>query len=156
MVLPVPRLIAPQPLYPQWNIIRLPPNATETAGTDCTSRYDLRTDSFSLTKRTATYSVTAINLCKGRAYEGCVRLRKRRSYSGTVPDDPDTGVPYVIAYEDVEPDLIPSFTPTDINTTDGVTTVETDVALPHEQGWEYIAESVHIWPVSAGCDCPTD
>lgn len=130
--------------------------ATETAGTACTSRYDLRTDLFDFTVRTATYSVTATNLCKGRSYQGCVRLRKRRSYSVTVPDNPDTGEPYVIAYEDVAPDLITSFTPTAANTTDGVTTVETDVALPHEQGWEYEAKSAHIWPVSAGCDCPTD
>lgn len=123
--------------------------ATASAGTACSSIYELRTDSFSFTVRTATYSVTANNLCKGRAYEGCVRLQRREAYSGTEPEGADT------EWEDIEPDTIASFTATAKEME-----IETDVALPggtvEAIGYEYRAVSAHVWPVSAGCDCPTD
>ena len=64
--------------------------------------------------------------------------------------DPDTGVTEIIAWEDVEPDTIASFTPTETSEE-----VATDEALPFVKGWEYEVVSAHVWPVSAGCDCPT-
>lgn len=123
--------------------------ATATDGTVCTSIYELRTTSFSFTVRTASYSVTANNLCKGRAYEGCVRLQRREAYSGTEPEGADT------EWEDIEPDTIASFVATAKEMV-----IKTDVALPGGTvdaiGYEYHAVSAHVWPVSAGCDCPTD
>jgi hypothetical protein len=123
--------------------------ATATAGTDCSSIYELRTTSFNFTVRTASYSVTANNLCKGRAYEGCVRLQRREAYSGTEPEEADT------EWEDIEPDTIASFVATAKEME-----IETDVALlggtVDAIGYEYRAVSAHVWPVSAGCDCPTD
>lgn len=123
--------------------------ATATDGTACSSIYELRTTSLSFTVRTATYSVIANNLCKGRAYEGCVRLQRREAYSGTEPEGADT------EWEDIEPDTIASFTATAKEME-----IETDVALPGGTvdaiGYEYRAVSAHVWPVSAGCDCPTD
>ena len=118
--------------------------ATETTGSLCSSINQLRTTSFSWTERTVTYTATAENLVIGVAYEGCVRIQRREAYSGTEPDDADT------AWEDVEPDTIASFTPTETSEV-----VATDEALPFVKGWEYEVVSAHVWPVSAGCDCPT-
>lgn len=123
--------------------------ATATDGTVCTSIYELRTTSFSFTVRTASYSVTANNLHKGHAYEGCVRLQRREAYSGTDPEGADT------EWKDIEPDIIASFVATAKEME-----IETDVALlggtVDAIGYEYRAVSAHVWPVSAGCDCPTD
>lgn len=124
--------------------------AVEVTGASCSSIDELRTNAFAWTYRTVTYSATASNLVIGVAYEGCVRLRRRKAYSGTTPIDPDTGVTEVIAWEDVEPDTIASFTPTETSEE-----VATDEALPIEKGYEYEAVSAHVWPVSVGCDCPT-
>jgi len=117
---------------------------TATDGSSCSSINQLRTTSFSWTERTVTYTATAENLVIGVAYEGCVRLRRREAYSGTLPADADT------AWEDVEPDTIAPFTPTETSEE-----VATDEALPFVKGWEYEVVSAHVWPVSAGCDCPT-
>jgi hypothetical protein len=134
--------------------------ATETEGTDCTSIYQLRTTSFSFTVRTATYTIKASNLQPGVTYAGCVRIQRRKAYSGTIPDDPDTSEEEVIEWEDVEPDPFSGITRTPGNTDEnGVTTIEEDVALPGGDedsiGWEYQALSVHIWPSYADCTCPT-
>jgi hypothetical protein len=118
--------------------------ATATSGTSCSSLYQLRTTSFSFTKRTSTYTATASNLVIGVQYEGCVRIRRREAYSGTVPSGADT------AWYDVEPDTIAAFTATDTEEE-----VATDVALPNAQGYEYEVVGAYVWPVSAGCDCPT-
>jgi hypothetical protein len=135
--------------------------ATETEGTSCTSIYELRTTSFSFTVRTATYTIKASNLQPGVTYEGCVRIQRRKAYSGTIPDDPDTGEEEVIEWEDVASDTFSGITRTEANTDeDGVTTVEENIALPGGDedsiGWEYQALSVHIWPSYADCTCPTD
>jgi hypothetical protein len=124
--------------------------ATAKAGSDCSSIDELRTDSYDITQRTATYTATASNLVIGVPYKGCVRLRRRKAYSGTTPLDPETEVTEVIAWEDVEPDTIAPFTPTETSEE-----VATDEALPTAKGYEYQAVSAHVWPVSAGCDCPT-
>ena len=118
--------------------------ATATADTLCSSLYQLRTTSFSFTQRTVTYTATATNLVPGITYEGCVRIRRREAYNGTLPPGADT------AWYDVEPDTIASFTPT-ANEEE----VATDVALPNAQGYEYEVVGAYVWPVSAGCDCPT-
>ena len=118
--------------------------ATATEGSSCSSLYQLRTTSFSFTKRTATYTATASNLVVGKAYTGCVRIRKREAYSGTPPAGADT------EWEDVEPDTISSFTATDTEEE-----IATDVVVPNVQGYEYQVVSAHVWPVSVGCDCPT-
>lgn len=118
--------------------------ATATTGTYCSSIYQLRTTSFSFTERTVTYTATASNLVIGVAYEGCVRVRRRESYSGTAPVDADT------AWYDVAPDTIASFTATATEEE-----VATDVAVPNAQGYEYEVVGAYVWPVSAGCDCPT-
>jgi len=117
---------------------------TATTGTSCFSLYQLRTTSFSFTQRTVTYTATASNLVVGVPYEGCVRIRRRESYSGTEPVDADT------AWYDVEPDTIAAFTPTATEEE-----VATDVALPNVQGYEYEVVGAYVWPASAGCDCPT-
>lgn len=117
---------------------------TATTGTSCSSIYQLRTTLFNFTKRTATYSATVTNLVVGVEYEGCVRIRKRESYSGTPPAGADT------EWEDVEPDTISSFTATDTEEE-----VATDVDVPNAQGYEYEVVSAHVWASSAGCDCPT-
>ena len=117
---------------------------TATTGSSCSSINELRTTSYSWTERTVTYTATASNLVIGVPYRGCVRLRRREAYSGTLPADADT------AWEDVEPDTIASFTPTETSEE-----VATDEALPFVKGWEYEVVSAHVWPVSAGCDCPT-
>ncbi len=130
--------------------------ATETDGTSCTSIYELRTTSFSLTVRTVKFSLELTNLCYGRAYEGCVRIRKRKAFSGTIPSGE------VIEWEDVEPFTFGPITPSAANTTDGVTTTaeitDQDLVGGTEDaiGWEYEIVSAHVWPVSAGCDCPTE
>lgn len=130
--------------------------AEETAGTDCFSRYELRTTLFSLTVRTVKFSLELTNLCYGRAYEGCVRIRKRKAFSGTVPDGE------VVEWEDIEPFTFGPITPSAANTTDGVTTTAeiTDQDLvggtEDARGWEYEIVSAHVWPVSVGCDCPTE
>ncbi|MFP4165762.1 MAG: hypothetical protein ACLFUF_01185, partial [Opitutales bacterium] len=119
-------------------------------GGNCSTRYEQRTDAYDFSYRTAKYTVKAENLQPGVTYEGCVRLRKREAYSGTLPDDADTD------WYDVEPDLITSFQRTSSNTDeDGITTVEEDVDIPFAKGYEYELVSVHIWPTYAGCDCPT-
>ena len=118
--------------------------ATEVDGTSCSSLYQLRTTSSSFTKRTATYTATASNLAIGKAYEGCVRIRKREAYAGTPPAGADT------EWEDVEPDTISSFTATDTEEE-----IAADVVVPNVQGYEYQVVSAHVWPVSVGCDCPT-
>lgn len=118
--------------------------ATAISGTSCSSLYQLRTNSSSFIKRTVTYSATATNLVVGVAYEGCVRIRKRESYSGTPPAGANT------EWEDVEPDTISSFTATDTEEE-----VATDVDVPNAQGYEYEVVSAHVWASSAGCDCPT-
>jgi hypothetical protein len=117
---------------------------TATVGTTCSSLYQLRTTSFSFTKRTVTYTATASNLVVGIAYEGCVRIRKRESYSGTPPAGADT------EWEDVAPDTISSFTATATEEE-----IAADVVVPNVQGYEYQVVSAHVWPVSVGCDCPT-
>jgi hypothetical protein len=117
---------------------------TATTGTSCSSLYQLRTTSFRFTQRTVTYTATASNLVIGVQYEGCVRIRRREAYSGTVPPEADT------EWYDVEPDTIAAFTPT---ATDEE--VATDIALPNVQGYEYEVVGAYVWPVSAGCDCPT-
>jgi len=119
--------------------------AISISGTSCSSLYQLRTTSFSFTQRTATYTATASNLVVGVQYEGCVRIRRRQSYSGTVPPGADT------AWYDVEPDTIAAFTPTATEEE-----VATDEALPNVQGYEYEVVGAYVWPTSAGCDCPTD
>jgi len=96
------------------------------------------------------YTATASNLVIGVLYEGCVRIRRRKAYSGDTPIDPDTGVTEVIAWEDVAPDTIAPFTPTATSEI-----VADDEALPLAIGYEYQVVSAHVWPVSAGCDCPT-
>ena len=118
--------------------------ATATEGNKCTSIYELRTTSFSFTHRTSTYTATASNLVIGVRYEGCVRMRKREAYSGTVPSGADT------EWHDVEPDTIATFTATATEEE-----VATDVDLPNEQGYEYEVLEAYVWPTSAGCDCPT-
>jgi hypothetical protein len=80
----------------------------------------------------------------GIAYEGCVRIRKRESYSGTPPAGADT------EWEDVAPDTISSFTATATEEE-----IAADVVVPNVQGYEYQVVSAHVWPVSVGCDCPT-
>lgn len=117
---------------------------TATAGTSCSSIYQLRTTSFSFTQRTATYTATASNLVIGVQYEGCVRIRRREAYSGTEPVDAD------MAWYDVEPDTIATFTAIDTEEE-----IATDVALPNVQGYEYEVVGAYVWPASAGCDCPT-
>lgn len=118
--------------------------ATATSGTSCSSLYQLRTDSSSFTKRTATYSATASNLLVGVEYRGCVRIRKRQAYSGTPPSGANTN------WENVTPDTISPFTAT--NTSENIAT---DVSVPNAQGYEYEVVSAHVWPTSVGCDCPT-
>ena len=118
--------------------------ATATDGTSCSSIYELRTTSFSFTQRTSKYTATASNLVIGVQYEGCVRIRRREAYSGTVPSGADT------AWYDVEPDTIAAFTATATEEE-----VATDVALPNVQGYEYEVVGAYVWPTSAGCDCPT-
>ena len=118
--------------------------ATATSGTSCSSLYQLRTDSSSFTKRTATYSATASNLLVGVEYRGCVRIRKRQAYSGTPPGGANTN------WENVTPDTISPFTAT--NTSENIAT---DVSVPNAQGYEYEVVSAHVWPTSVGCDCPT-
>lgn len=118
--------------------------ATSTEGTSCSSLYQLRTTSFTFTQRTSTYTATASNLVIGVQYEGCVRIRRREAYSGTVPSGADT------AWYDVEPDTIAAFTATATEEE-----VATDVALPNVQGYEYEVVGAYVWPTSAGCDCPT-
>lgn len=118
--------------------------ATATDGTVCTSIYELRTTSFSFTQRTSTYTATASNLVIGVQYEGCVRIRRREAYNGTVPSGADT------AWYDVEPDTIAAFTATATEEE-----IATDVALPNVQGYEYQVVGAYVWPTSAGCDCPT-
>jgi hypothetical protein len=118
--------------------------ATATEGTSCSSLYQLRTTSFSFTQRTSTYTATASNLVIGVQYEGCVRIRRREAYSGTVPSGADT------EWYDVEPDTIAAFTATATEEE-----LATDVALPNTQGYEYEVVGAYVWPVSAGCDCPT-
>lgn len=118
--------------------------AIGTSGTSCSSLYQLRTTSFSFTQRTSTYTATASNLVIGVQYEGCVRIRRREAYSGTVPSGADT------AWYDVEPDTIAAFTATATEEE-----VATDVDLPNEQGYEYAIVGAYVWPTSAGCDCPT-
>lgn len=118
--------------------------AIATEGNECSSLYQLRTTSFSFTQRTSTYTATASNLVIGVQYEGCVRIRRREAYSGTVPLGADT------TWYDVEPDTIAAFTATATEEE-----VATDVALPNVQGYEYEIVGAYVWPVSAGCDCPT-
>jgi len=118
--------------------------ANPTDGSSCSSINQLRTTSFSWTERTVTYTATAENLVIGVAYEGCVRIQRREAYRGTEPDDADT------AWEDVEPDTIASFTPTET-----IEVVATNEALPFAKGYEYEVVGAYVWPVSAGCDCPT-
>jgi hypothetical protein len=118
--------------------------ATAVSGTSCLSLYQLRTTSNSFIKRTVTYTATASNLSVGKAYEGCVKIRKREAYSGTPPAGADT------EWEDVEPDTISSFTATDTEEE-----IAADVEVPNVQGYEYQVVSAHVWPVSVGCDCPT-
>lgn len=124
--------------------------------TYCSSVYELRTDLFTFTVRTVKFSLELTNLCYGRAYEGCVRIRKRKAFSGTAPPGE------VIEWEDVEHFTFGPITPTSANTEDGVTTTAeiTDQDLvggtEDAKGWEYEIVSAHVWPVSAGCDCPTE
>lgn len=135
--------------------------ASETEGSSCSSIYQRRTNSFSFTVRTVKYTIKAQNLQPGVTYEGCVRIQRRKAYSGTIPDDPDTGEEEVIEWEDVEPDTFSDITRTEANTDEnGITTVEADIDLPggaeDSIGWEYEAVSAHIWPSYADCECPTD
>jgi hypothetical protein len=125
--------------------------ADETEGTSCSSLYQLRTTSFSLTQRESKYTLKFTNLSRGRSYVACARLRRRKAFSGTIPEGEDTD------WEDVEPDTFGPFQATDSNTEDGVTTVEeaTDIDLPFEQGWEYEIVAAYVWPAGTPCECPT-
>ncbi len=117
---------------------------TPVAGSSDTSAYDLRTTSKFFTYQTSTYTATANNLVVGVEYQGCVRIQRRQSYSGTHPPGADTN------WYDVEPDTIAAF-----NATDKTMEIATDVALPLVRGYQYKVVSAHVWPTSAGCDCPT-
>lgn len=121
---------------------------TPTAGTSCRSLYPLRTNSFNFTVRTVKYTITATNLVVGEEYEGCVRIRRRKAYSGTEPAEAD------LDWEDVEPDTITAFT-----ATSSTMEIATDIPLPggveESRGYEYEAVGAYIYPTFAGCDCPT-
>lgn len=124
--------------------------ATAVAGSSCSSVYNLRTrwgqysGATGFTKRTVTYTATARNLVIGAKYEGCVRIRKRQSYSGVPPAGAD------LDWEDVAPDDIALFT-----ATSGEEEVATDIEVPNARGYEYEVVGAHVWIESANCDCPT-
>ncbi len=124
--------------------------ATAEAASSCSSVYNLRTrwgqyqGATSFTKRTVTYTATAKNLVIGVTYKGCVRIRKRQSYSGLTPAGAD------LEWEDVEPDNIAAF-----QATSDEEEVATDVEVPNARGYEYEIVGAHIWIESANCDCPT-
>ena len=119
-------------------------NSSVFEGTSCSAIYSLRTTATTFFYVTSHYTVTASNLIVGATYKGCVRMRRRESYSGIPPEDADT------EWYDIEADVITSFTATD--TTEEVAT---DIEIPNVRGWQYEAVNAHIWPVSADCDCPT-
>jgi hypothetical protein len=124
--------------------------ATAVADNSCSSEYQLRTrwgqynGATGFTKRTVTYTATAKNLVIGARYEGCVRIRKRESYSGIPPAGAD------LDWEDVEPDNIAAF-----EATSDEEEVATDVEVPNARGYEYEIVGAHVWIESANCDCPT-
>lgn len=134
--------------------------AEEEEDTFCSSIYQLRINTKVFTVRTVKFSLELTNLCRGRPYEGCVRIRKRMALSGST-----TGTPFqseLKKWEDVEPFTFGPVTPSSENTTDGITTTPeiTDQDLvggtEDARGWEYEIVSAHVWPVSVGCDCPTE
>lgn len=118
--------------------------ARTVSGSDCSSIYEARTDKSFFRHQTVKYTATAQNLVIGVEYEGCVRIKRREAYSTTVPSGGNTD------WEDIEPDTIVSFIAT--NTEEEVAT---DEALPFAKGYEYLVVEAYLWPVSAGCDCPT-
>ena len=122
--------------------------ATPVEASSCSSLYQLRTTSSSFTVRTVKYFAKARNLCPGRQYQGCVRIRRREAYAGTPPAEADT------SWDEVAPDLIDTFTADPDE--DGWTIIDEDVALPNEQGFEYEIMGASIWPVGSGCECPTE
>ena len=119
--------------------------ATAVEGSKCSSIYEKRTTALSFTLRTSTYTATARNLTVGTTYQGCIRIRKRESYSGTPPTGADT------EWKDIEPDTITSFTATDTEEE-----LAKDVDVPNSQGYEYEVISAHVWPSSVGCTCPEE
>jgi len=123
--------------------------AVLSTGTSCSSIDELRTTSFSKTVRTSKYTATASNLVIGVAYQGCISLRRRRAYSGDIPENDETGEPESTEWEDIEPDLIADFT-----ATADTQEIAENEELPNETGWEYQVVSGHVWPTYADCDCP--
>ena len=112
-----------------------------------TSIYELRTTSNSFHHRTVSYTAKASGIVPGVTYSGCLRIRRREAYSGTVPEGANT------EWEEVEPQIFEAFTfaPDE----DGFTEIETG-DLPHARGWEYDVMDVAIWPINSPCDCPTE
>lgn len=125
--------------------------AVATEGEECSTIWQLRmAGEFAFTYRTAKYTAKIGNLCRGREYQGCIRIRKREAYRGTPPEEAD------LEWHEIEPDIIAPFFPEPDE--DGFTVLEslTDIELPFEQGYEYEIIGGSVWPVGVGCECPTE
>lgn len=108
----------------------------------CSSLYEMRTDRYDFKYETSSYSLTGENLKVGTEYKGCARIRRRESYSGTVPSGADTN------WYDVETDLIEPFTATETEQE-----IVSDVQLPNEKGYEYKIYKAYLWPTYVNCEC---
>jgi len=123
-----------------------------TRSTSASSKWEQRTTSFQFTKQEAKISINLFNLTKGVTYEICAARRKRKSFSGTVPDgvelDPITNKP---KWEKLSPFK-----------TEYTATKNGEVTLPDEdvtlvQGYEYqVFEPVLVYPKGKGCECLVD
>lgn len=121
--------------------------ATTTTGSQCSSIYQKRTNNLNFIKQTVKYTLKTERTVKGQKYKGCVRFRKRESYSGSTPEGADTQWKY-----DVEPDEIAVFTADPDE--DGFEEIATEVELPNEKGYEYQVLGANIWVSHIDCECP--
>jgi hypothetical protein len=129
-----------------------PPSEDEEVGYEeggCTSTYEIRTDTRGFIRRTLTYSLLGFRMVRGCKYKGCVEIMRRKAYSGTIPNDPETGEEEVLEWETVEPDIIEPFVATKTREI-----IVADVKLPIVKGYTYMVGRATIWPVYVECDCP--
>ena len=123
-----------------------------TLSTSAISNWEQRTTSFQFTKQEAKFSIKLNNLTKGVTYEICAGRRKRKSFSGTVPDgvelEPNSNKP---KWEKLSPFK-----------TEYTATKNGEVTLPDEdvtlvEGYEYqVFEPVLVYPKGKGCECLVD
>jgi hypothetical protein len=131
--------------------------ATATAGTSCSSLYEVRTDDFDFTVRTSEYALVASNLIIGARYTSRVLIERRpaiKNPAGSGYVDANGDPSEWTTEDDESAQMIDEYTftataseqivPTTGTWTDDDADEEIDndevtpaIALPNEVGWEY-------------------